>query len=217
MSAVRSPMSRSWTVTKDKFLTSDEVQRLYGALGDAKDLALQRKTFYCHIRDYFILRTLLESGLRVFELAALRVSDFRAGCLVVRNGKGGKRRDVLLAKETQKMLGEFLKLKARVLGEPTGDEDSLFVSERSSRYTTRGIRRRVKHWFAQCELSTSLSCHSCRHSYASHLLARTGDLPLTRDNLGHSSLSVTSIYSHSLRDDLGDIELYSSQKIRKRN
>lgn len=203
-------MAQNWTVTKDKFLSIEEVQRLYKALVDAKDLAVQRKTFFCHIRDYAILHTLLESGVRVGELVALRVSDFRSGSLIVRCGKGGKRRNILLAKETQKLLADFLKLKVRVLKEPVGDEDILFLSERGKPYTTRGVRRRVKFWFARCGFNPRLSVHSCRHSYVSHLIAKTKDLVLARENAGHSSLAVTSIYSHVTKDDLGELELYSS-------
>jgi len=100
-------MARNRIVTKDQFLTEEEVQRLYMALRDARDLALQRKSFFVHIRDYYIMRVLLESGLRVFELAALRVSDYRDGSLIVRQGKGGKKRNVLLAKDTQKMIADL--------------------------------------------------------------------------------------------------------------
>lgn len=205
-------MAHSWTVTKDLFLTNEEIVRLYTALRDAKDLALQRRRFYVHVRDYYILRCLLETGLRVFELAALRVSDFRNKSLIVRAGKGGKRRSVLLTKETQKLLAEFLKIKAKTLKEPVGDEDFLFVSERGGPYTTRGIRKRVKHWFGKVGLSRTLSCHSCRHTYVSHLMAAGVDLTTVRDNAGHSSLAVTSIYSHAVKDDLGNLELYSSEK-----
>lgn len=210
-------MARNWTITRDQFLTMDEVQRLYLALRDARDLAIQRQTFYVHIRDYYIMRVLLESGLRVFELAALRVSDFRSGSLIVRNGKGGKKRNVLLAKDTQKLLTEFLKIKVKVLREPVGDEDSFFLSERRRPYCTRGIRKRVKLWFAKINVSADLSCHSCRHSYVSHMLAAGVDLVTVRDNAGHSSLAVTSIYSHAVKNDLGELELYSSHKTGKRN
>ncbi|OQW54953.1 MAG: hypothetical protein A4S09_17365 [Proteobacteria bacterium SG_bin7] len=210
-------MSRNWIVTRDQFLTEDEVQRLYLALRDAKDLALQRKRFYCHIRDYFIIRLLLESGLRCFELVALRVSDFRNGSLIVRNGKGGKKRNVLLSKETQKMLTEFLRLKAKILSEPVGLEDFLFLSERRKPYTTRGIRRRIKFWFARVGVSDALSVHSCRHTYISHLIDKTKDLVLARDNAGHSSLQITSIYSHNLKTNIDDLDLYSSDFHGKRN
>jgi len=209
-------MARNWTITKDLFLTEEEVQKLYKILRDAKDLALQRNSFFVHIRDYYILRTLLESGLRVFELTALRISDFRDG-LVVRHGKNDKKRNVLLTKETQKMLVEYLKIKAKVLEEPVGAEDFLFLSERRKPYSTRGIRRRVKHWFAICGFNPKLSVHSARHTYISHLISKTKDLVLARDNAGHSSLAVTSIYSHAVKDDLGDLDLYSSEKMRKQN
>lgn len=210
-------MARNWVVTRDQFLTVNEVQKLYAALRDAKDLAIQRRSFYCHIRDYYILRVLLETGLRIFELAALRVSDFHSGSLIVQNGKGGKRRNVLLAKDTQKMLSDFLKTKAKALREPIGDEDFLFLSERGKPYTTRGLRKRVKLWFSKIGVSPDLSCHSCRHSYVSHMLAAGVDLVTVRDNAGHSSLAVTSIYSHAVKNDLGELELYSSHKNGKRN
>ena len=210
-------MSKNWIVTKDQFLTEDEISRLYSALRDAKDIALQRKTFFCHIRDYYLLRILLETGLRAFELAALKVSDFRAGSLIVRNGKGGKKRNVLLSKESQRMITEFLKTKDKTLHEPIDTEDSLFVSERRRPYSTRGIRKRVKFWFSKVGIADGLSVHSCRHSYVSHMLAKGVDLVTVRDNAGHSSLAVTSIYSHAVKSDLGDLELYSSQNLRKGN
>ncbi len=210
-------MAQNWIITKDQFLTEDEVQKLYAALRDAKDLAIQRKSFYCHIRDYYLFRVLLESGLRVFELTALKVSDFRSGSLIVQNGKGNKRRNVLLAKETQRLLMEFLKMKAKILNEPIGDEDFLFLSERRKPYSTRGIRKRVKFWFSKIGVSADLSCHSCRHSYVSHMLSKGVDLVTVRDNAGHSSLAVTSVYSHAVKNDLGELELYSSASLTKRN
>ena len=210
-------MARNWTVTKDQFLTQDEVRTLYSVLRDARDLALQRHAFYHHVRDYYLLRTMLETGLRVFEVAALRTSDFRNGSIIVRRGKGGKKRNVLLAKETQKMLADFIRVKGKVLKEPSGDDDPLFLSERRKPFTTRGIRKRVKHWFSKIGASDDLSCHSCRHSYVSHMLAAGVDLTTIRDNAGHSSLAVTSIYSHATKDDLGDLELYSSASSRTRN
>lgn len=203
-------MNGNWNITKDQFLSQNEVQRLYAALKDAKDLALQRSSHFHHIREYYLLRTMLETGLRVFEIAALKVSDFKDGSIVVQRGKGNKRRNVLLAKSTQKMLNEFIKLKSKVLNEPTDSESYLFISERRKQYSTRGIRKRVKFWFAKIGLSEKLSCHSCRHSFVTHSLAAGVDLVTVRDNAGHSSLAVTSIYSHAVKDNLGDIELYQT-------
>lgn len=205
-------MARNWNITKDQFLSQSEIQTLYAALRDAKDLALQRSAFFSHLRDYYLIRTMLETGLRVFEVVALRVSDYKDGSIIVNCGKGQKRRNVLLSKGTQKMISDFIKLKSKVLKEPSDKYDFLFVSERRKPYSTRGVRKRVKHWFAKVGLSKDLSCHSCRHSYISHLLAAGVDLVTVRDNAGHSSLAVTSIYSHATKDDLGDIELYEPKR-----
>lgn len=213
-------MAKNWVVTKDQFLTKDEITRLYKSLLDAKDLAIQRGRFHCHIRDYYLFRLLLETGLRVFELVALKVSDFHDGCLIIQNGKGGKRRNILLTKGTQKMIVEFIRVKRRTLGEPTDPTAPLLISKRGRPYTTRGIRKRVKHWFSRLGFNRSLSVHSCRHSYVSHMIAAGVDLVTVRDNAGHSSLAVTSIYSHSVKGDLGDLELFnsnSSTSANKRN
>ena len=115
------------------------------------------------------------------------------------------------------MLAEYLKLKAKTLSEPTGPSDYLFISERRTPFTTRGIRKRVKIWFARLGISDDLSVHSCRHSYVSHALAAGVDMVTVRDNAGHSSLAVTSIYSHATKNDLGDFDLYSSASSTKRN
>jgi integrase/recombinase XerC len=210
-------MAHNWTVTKDLFLTQEEVQRLYTALKDSKDLALQRKAFDCHIRDYYIIHVLFETGVRVFELTALKVSDFRSGSIIVRCGKGGKKRTILLTKETQRLLSEWIKVKAKVLHERTEPEDWMFTSERRKPYSTRGIRKRVKFWFGKVSIDSRLSCHSARHSYVSHLMAAGVDPVTIRDNAGHSSLAVTSLYSHAVKGDMGELQLYSSEKARKEN
>ncbi len=207
----------NWSVSKNQFLSQEEVGLLYSTLSDAKDLATLRGKPLSHIRDYYIIKTLLETGLRVFELTALKVSDFHNKALMVRKGKGGKKRTVLLSKGTQKVLKEFIKTKREILKEPTHPEDFLFLSERKKPFTTRGVRKRVKHWFQKCNFGGDLSCHSCRHSYISHLMAAGVDLPTIRENAGHSSLAVTSIYAHVVKEDLGDLDIYSSEFIRKGN
>lgn len=209
--------SSNWTITRDKCLTAEEVQNLYKTLQDALDLALLRKKNLVFIRDYFLLKTLLETGVRVAELSQLKIQDLCDNALVIQRGKGGKRRNVLLSRSFQKILREFLRVKRTILKEPTGLEDYLFLSERKKAYTTRGIRKRVKYWFKKCGFNPRLSVHSCRHTCISNMLAKGVDLATIRDNAGHSSLAVTSIYSHVIKNDLDDLELYSSDFIRKEN
>lgn len=203
-------MSKNWIITRDSFLPTEGVQKLYIALSNAKDLALHRGRFFCHIRDYYILKTLLETGLRVFELTALKARDFKGKTLIVQNGKGSKKREILLMPSTQKLLKEFIKIKSDLLLEPVVDDEYLFLSERRKPYTTRGIRKRVKFWFSRCEIDSHLSVHSCRHTYISHLLDQGVDIQTVRANAGHSSLNTTSLYSHTLKTDLDGVEIYES-------
>lgn len=206
-------MKNSWTVTKDMFLREEEIQKLYAVLGDAKDLSLLRGRWHVHARDYFIIHTLLETGLRVSELCDLKVGDFRGNSLIVQKGKGGKRRTIILTKQTQKLIAELLSLKKEKFNEPVEPEAYLFFSEKKGRYNPRSIRRRVKHWFSKCGYSGDLSCHSCRHTYVSNLIAEGVDLPTIRNNVGHSSLAITDLYSHATKDSLGNVELYGGKEI----
>jgi integrase/recombinase XerD len=207
----------AWNLTKDKFLTITEVKSLYKSLADARDLAIQRNKNFSAIRDHFILSLLLETGLRVSELVALKVSDFRSRTLVVTRGKNGKSRNILLPRSTQRLIKNYLRLKRRILKEPTSPESFLVVSERIAPFSQRGIRKRVKLWFEMCGFSELLSCHSCRHTYVTHMIAAGVDLALVRDNAGHSNISTTSIYSHAVRQDLGDLNIYSSPFVGTRN
>jgi len=200
----------NWTITREKLLSREQVNSLYRKLEDTKDLSIQRRVNHVYVRDYYILRTLLETGLRVFELVTLKVFDLVGNSLIVRHGKGNKRRNIILTTSTKRMLRDFIDIKSKVLNEPIDDASFLFLSERKSPYTTRGIRRRVKYWFKRMGFSPSLSVHSCRHTYISNLMASGVDLVTIRNNAGHSSIAVTDIYLHVVRDGLGDLDIYAN-------
>lgn len=195
-------------ITTDIFLTAAEVGKLYQELEQAKDLAIYRNSHYVHIRDHYAIKTLLESGVRVFELVALRVGDFRRNALIVQCGKFGKKREVILTLYAQALIKEWVRVKRTVLGEPVGDNDILFVSQWQGPYTTVGVRKRVKFWFKKCGFNERFSCHTCRHSYVSHGLASGVDISRMQHNVGHASLNTTSIYSHAVNNDLGSLEIY---------
>jgi integrase/recombinase XerD len=195
-------------ITQDMILTASEVMKLFKVLEEARDLALYHQTHYVHVRDHYIIKTLLESGLRVFELTELRVKDFRRNVLIIQCGKFGKKRETVLTDTAQRLIKDWIKVKRNLFNEPTSDENYLFTSQWGKSYTTTGIRKRVKYWFAKCGFNPDFSCHTCRHSYVSHGLASGVDLIRMRDNVGHSSLNTTTIYSHAINNDLGDVEIY---------
>lgn len=197
-----------WTITGDKFLNLEQVSALIESLLNRRDLALARRNDKQGVRDYYMVRTLLESGLRVFEFCDLRQSDFQGQKLTVRHGKGGKPRTVLLTKATSNMLKEWIAIKPK-LGFSIDLTSPLFPSRFNSPYTTRGAHKRIKIIFATIGLPKHLSVHSLRHTYCSLLLA-SGKVGITtvKENLGHHSIAVTNLYAHAVGRIEDDVELY---------
>lgn len=209
-------MSRQkrWTITADKFLSPEQIEGLVQYLLAQRDLAIARQNNTQAIRDYYAIRTLLESGLRVFEFCALVNSDFNGLKLTVRRGKGDKPRTVLLTRSTATMLKEWQVVK-NGLGIDIDPSAPLFPSRYGTRYTTRGMQKRIKVIFSQLEFPEHLSVHSLRHTYCSLLLAsRKVGLATVKENLGHHSIAVTNLYAHAV-DDLSEVELYSSPSSQK--
>ncbi len=202
-----------WSITSDKFLTPEQVASLLSYLAARRDLAIARRTDMQSIRDYYAIRTLLESGLRVFEFCALINSDFQGQKLMVRKGKGNKPRTVLLTKATSIMIKEWTTVRAK-LNFPADPTAPLFPSRYQKHYSTRGVQKRVKIIFGALNFPRHLSVHSLRHTYCSLLLAsgKVG-LATVKENLGHHSIAVTNLYAHAV-GNLTDVELYepSSQK-----
>jgi site-specific recombinase XerD len=196
-----------WIITADKFLTTEQITDLISHLLVQRDLAIARSNNHQAIRDYYAIKALLETGLRVFEFCALRNEDLSGHKLNVRHGKGDKPRTVLLTKGTAITLKEWQAVKVR-LGY-SGDTSSPFFPNRHGKhYSTRGVQKRVKAVLAALGLPAHLSVHSFRHTYCSLLLA-SGKVSVAtvRDNLGHHSISVTNLYAHAMAD-LSDIDLY---------
>lgn len=205
---------KRWTITGDKFLNEEQVKSLVRFLLERRDLAIARSYDHQAIRDYYAIRTLLESGLRVFEFCALVNGDFQGQKLTVKKGKGNKPRTILLTRATAFMLKEWFVVKSglEMNIEPA---TAMFPSRYRRHYTTRGVQKRVKVIFNQVNLPKHLSVHSLRHTYCSLLLA-SGKVSIAtvKENLGHHSIAVTNLYSHAV-GDLSEVELYSASSSQK--
>lgn len=141
-----------------------------------------------------VVDTALSTGLRVCELAALRVGDvdLKRGALRVVRRKRRKPSAETLAIGTDLVghLREFIAWK-ELAGQPTGKRDALFVGKRGP-LTAQGLMQLWKRAIARAGLPRELSIHSARHTLAVHLLDRTGNLRLVQKQLGHSSPVVTA-------------------------
>lgn len=146
-------------------------------------------------RDRAILELFYSSGLRLAELAGLRLGDLdlQAGLVTV-TGKGRKTRVLPVGRMARQAIQDWLALRpefARHGGEPW-----LFLSQRGTRLSERAIQQRLVHQAARVGLDQRLYPHLLRHSFASHLLESSHDLRAVQELLGHSDIRATQIYTH---------------------
>jgi integrase/recombinase XerC len=142
------------------------------------------------VRDRAVLELLYATGLRVSELAGLRLEDVdRVRRLVQTVGKGGKPRLVPYGAEAARALEAYLAWR----GETPGP---LFRNARGGPLSARSLRECVRRRARAAGLARRVTPHTLRHSFATHLLDAGADLRLIQDLLGHARLSTTQRYTH---------------------
>lgn len=157
-------------------------------------------------RNRAILETLYGCGLRVSELVTLKISDlfFDEGFVKI-TGKGNKQRFVPIGGLTQKYI-EIYKDKIRnLLSIQKGHEDTLFLNRRGRQLTRAMIFTIIKDLAVKINLNKTISPHTLRHSFATHLLENGADLRSIQLMLGHESITTTEIYVHLDRKHLTQI------------
>lgn len=160
-------------------------------------------------RNRAIIECLYGCGLRVSELAALRLSHLHFDDGYVRvMGKGRKERLVPLGSVTQSFIFEYLK--DRALIKPVrGHEDYLFLSRLGKAISRVSVFVIVKNLARAAGIRKTISPHTFRHSFATHLLENGADLRAVQEMLGHASITTTEIYTHLDRRFLAEtIEKY---------
>lgn len=131
------------------------------------------------------------AGLRLFEVAALRIADidFERKTVFVEQGKNGKSRYVPIDENILRGLQTYL--------DACCPKYFLFNGQRKSEpMSNRGIQYILKQTLSKSTIQKSISLHTLRHSYATHFLEDTGDLFSLKENLGHARLETTLIYVH---------------------
>jgi integrase/recombinase XerD len=157
-------------------------------------------------RNRAILETLYGCGLRVSELVALKISDlfFEEGFIKV-TGKGNKQRFVPVGDLTQKYIAIYKNTIRTHLNIQKGFEDTLFLNRRGKQLTRAMIFTIIKNLAVQIDLNKSISPHTLRHSFATHLLENGADLRSIQLMLGHESITTTEIYVHLDRKYLTEV------------
>ncbi len=157
------------------------------------------------VRDQAVLELLYASGLRVSELSGLRLADLDlAQGQVTVTGKGDKQRIVPLHRIASDAIRRYL-AGARPGLARKDSPDSVFLSTRGNTLSTDAIRRSFKRYVASVGGADSLTPHSMRHTFATHLLESGADLRTVQELLGHVALSTTQIYTHVSMKRLQDV------------
>ena len=181
---------RAWQVLPT-YLSVDEVDALIAQ----PDVSTPRG-----LRDRALIELLYATGLRVSELVGLRPADLNLeASFLTCTGKGDKQRLVPIGDEAARWVSRYIREgRKTLLGRRTSPR--LFVNARGggSGLTRVGFWKILKVYARQAGLRPSLSPHTLRHSFATHLLERGADLRAIQMMLGHADLSTTQIYTHVL-------------------
>jgi integrase/recombinase XerD len=149
-----------------------------------------------------MLEMLYASGLRVSELIGLTLAQLSADMGVVRVlGKGSKERLVPVGEEALAWVARYRR-EARPALVGTRPSDALFVTARGEPMTRQAFWQIIKRYAARAGISSSISPHTLRHAFATHLLNHGADLRVVQMLLGHADISTTQIYTHVARERL---------------
>ena len=171
-----------------KFLELDQINQLLSTPDDTTLLGA---------RDRAMLEVLFSTGVRVSELVDLNFADIDFVGQVIRvRGKGKKQRTAPIGETAIAAVKKYLELRRSDPRSATFDQEALFVNKHGQRLSTRSVRRKLDKYLSQCGLDPSISPHTLRHSFATHMLNNGADLRSVQELLGHQSLSTTQIYTH---------------------
>ncbi len=148
-------------------------------------------------RDAVIMELLYATGLRVGELVSLNMQDVNTDESYIRCvGKGSKERIVhLYPKALDELKRYFKEARLAMLG-PRRAEPALFVNHRGERLTRQWVWTILKTYAQKAAIKQSITPHTLRHSFATHLLQNGASLRHVQELLGHSSISTTQVYTH---------------------
>lgn len=180
-------------------LSMDDIDRIINSVDKKTDIGQ---------RNQCILEVLYGCGLRVSELVELKISNinFKEGFIIV-EGKGEKTRLVPLASSTAEYLQEYIQNVRKKIKVNKKNEDIVFLNTRGTSMSRVIVFIIIKELTQKAGITKSISPHTFRHSFATHLLQNGADLRFIQEMLGHSSITTTQVYTHLKTEELRDVIL----------
>ncbi|HNT93721.1 MAG: tyrosine recombinase XerD [Bacteroidales bacterium] len=166
-------------------------------------------------RNRAIIETMYGCGLRVSELVNMRLTDIhRTEGFVTVTGKGDKQRLVPIGSITLKEIDNYLAYRATM--PVITDQNILFLNRRGKRLSRVMVFNIVREAAAAAGIEKTISPHTLRHSFATHLVEGGADLRAVQEMLGHESITTTEIYTHIDRSYLRDTVLMYHPRARSK-
>jgi integrase/recombinase XerD len=180
-------------------LSMDDIDRIIESVDKKTDIGQ---------RNQCILEVLYGCGLRVSELVDLKISNinFKEGFIIV-EGKGEKTRLVPLASSTAEYLHHYIQNVRNKIKVNKKHEDIVFLNTRGTNMSRVIVFIIIKELTQKAGINKSISPHTFRHSFATHLLQNGADLRFIQEMLGHSSITTTQIYTRLKTEELRDVIL----------
>ncbi len=172
-----------------RFLEYEEIRRLLNAPDTDNWLGA---------RDRAIMEVLYSTGMRVSEVVALNMEDVDfLGEIIHVRGKGKKERISPTGSSSLQAIQHYIEFRnRRMQNDSNFDGKVLFANKHGKRLSVRSVRRKMDKYLALAGLDPSISPHTLRHSFATHMLNNCADLRSVQELLGHQSLSTTQVYTH---------------------
>ena len=172
-----------------QFLEYEDVQRL---------LDTPPADTWLGARDRAIMEVLYSTGMRVSELVALNMDDVDfLGEIIHVRGKGKKERLSPIGSSALQAIQHYIEFRnRRMQNDSDFDARVLFANKHGQRLSTRSVRRKMDKYLKMAGLDPSISPHTLRHSFATHMLNNGADLRSVQELLGHQTLSTTQVYTH---------------------
>lgn len=175
-------------------LSIEEINSIIGAIDLSAPDGLRNQT---------ILETLYGCGIRVTELVELKISQLFFEDEFIRViGKGNKERLVPMGSTVKKLLQLYIESSRKALDVKPGHEEYVFLNYRGTKLSRVMIFMIIQKLAERTGLKKSISPHTFRHSFATHLIEGGADLRAVQEMLGHESITTTEIYTHLDRDFL---------------
>lgn len=180
-----------------KFLDYEQIKKL---------IETPKMDDWLGVRDRAILETLYSTGIRVSELVALNLGDIDfLGEVVHITGKGKKERLSPIGSSALQSIQRYIEMRSKWVQANGVNTNALFLNKHGSRISSRSVRRKMDKYLTMAGLDPSISPHTLRHSFATHLLNNGADLRSVQELLGHKSISTTQVYTHLTTNKLKDV------------